>query len=56
MERKKKKRQSAKRQKCKICLATKNGEGLERNFFAICEMICDGNLRLKIGVSPTAHT
>ena len=44
--------------KCKICLATKNGDALEQKYFAICEndMLQNGNLGLKMGVSHAAHT
>ena len=42
----------------KICLATKNGDALDRNIFVICEndMLRNRNLGLKMGVSRTAHT
>ena len=44
--------------KCKICLATKNGDVLEQNIFVICEndMLWNRNLGLKMGVSSAAHT
>ena len=52
------KRWSPERQKCKICLATKNGDALKQYIFAICEnhMHRNRNLDLKMGVSPAAHT
>ena len=36
----------------------KNGDALERNIFVIREndMLRNGNLGLKMGVSPAAHT
>ena len=44
--------------KCKICLATKNGDAVKQKIFAICEndMHRNWNLGLKIKVSPAAHT
>ena len=42
----------------KICRSTKIGDALERNSFVICEndMLRNGNLGLKMGVSRAAHT